>query len=71
MAVTQELGYCHVVYNLTEHSFTVTDTESGDLVLKVWRLPDNPGGFSLLDPERRIEINNPNGVVFIVPDAIG
>lgn len=68
MAVTQE-GEGRWVYNLTEHSFTVTGADG--VVFKAWRLPDTPGGFTLTGPERRIEVHNSNGVEFVDgPDEV-
>ena len=62
--VQQYFDNCRMTYDLTEHSITVVD-DFGDLLLKVWRLRDNPGGFSLADDGTSIEINNPTGIVFV------
>ncbi len=67
--VTQELQNCVLLYDLTNHSITVT-TDGGDMALKIWSLPDTPGDFSLFTIGHYIEIHNPNGVDFVpVPDV--
>jgi hypothetical protein len=67
--VMQQLDNCRLVYDLTNHSITVyADDET--ICLKIWSLPDTPGGFDLIAGEgHAIEIHNPNGVDFIpMPD---
>ena len=68
--VTQELLNCKMVYDLTQHSITVY-ADDGTIALKIWSLPDTPGGFDLISGEgHAIEIHNPNGVDFIpMPDS--
>jgi hypothetical protein len=67
--VTQELSNCRLLYDLTNHSITVY-ADDGTIALKIWSLPDTPGGFDLIKGEgHAIEIHNPNGVDFIpMPD---
>lgn len=61
--LTQELSNCKLVYDLTEHSLSVF-ADNGDIALKLWRLPDTPGGFDMVQSDHWIEVNNPNGVNF-------
>ena len=67
--VTQELSNCKLVYDLTQHSITVYADDS-TIALKIWSLPDTPGGFDLVAGEgHAIEIHNANGVDFLpMPD---
>lgn len=62
--VTQELLNCKLVYDLTQHSITVYAGD-GTISLKIWSLPDTPGGFDLIQGDgHAIEIHNPNAVNF-------
>lgn len=61
--VTQQLTSCTLLYDLTQHRIDVLD-EHGELRLRLWSLPDTPGGFSLTEPDHSIEVHNPNAVNF-------
>lgn len=63
--VTQTFVDCTMVYDLTGHSITVTDNMRNTLLLKVWRIPDNPGGFDLATDGHSIDIGNPTGLDFV------
>ena len=65
--LTQEFNGCTVVYDLTGHRLTVAQGDK--LLLKLWSLPDTPGGFDLNCDGHYIEVHNPVGVDFVpVPD---
>ena len=67
--IRHELRNCTMVYDITNHSLTVT-TDDGDVALKIWSLPERPEEFDVLAIGNYIEIHNPRGVEFVArPDA--
>lgn len=61
--VIQKLDNCELIYNLTGHKLDVLGPD-GNIKLRLWRIPDTPGGFDIAVPEHAIEVNNPSGVNF-------
>lgn len=60
----QKFSGCELLYDLTGHKIEVFKP-NGEVALRLWRIPDNPGGFDLALAGYYIEINNPTGVDFV------
>jgi hypothetical protein len=68
MSVEQRIPSCELRYNVTGHQIEVIDS-AGRIALKLWSLPDPPGGFDISNPEHSLVVHNPVGVDFVpMPD---
>jgi hypothetical protein len=66
--VLQQIANCLLRYDMTGHRIEIVDS-TGRIALKLWSLPDPPGGFDITNPEHMIEVHNPTGVDFVpMPD---
>lgn len=68
--VQQILYYLELLYDLTNHSITVREMETGNIRLHITSVPDNPRDFDIENNEDHyFKINNPNGFDFVpIPD---
>ena len=66
--VEQRIPNCELFYNMTGHCIEIIDS-TGRIALKLWSLPDPPGGFDITNPEHSIVVHNSTGVDFVpMPD---
>lgn len=59
----QEFDGCRFVYDLTAHKVEVFGPDER-LLFMAQPLPDNPGGFDLINEGTSIAVHNPAGVDF-------
>lgn len=63
--ILQIIANCRLEYDLSSHSLTVVDNVTGTVKLRIQPIPDNPGGFNLIEEGNAISIHNPAGVDFV------